>query len=64
MYSVQVIASKELTDVSIVIDDVIHTLLETDEGIYTAEIYSPVEAETYKIDVILKDELGLETKEL
>lgn len=64
MYTVEVIASKELTDVSIVIDDVIHTLLETQEGIYTAEVYSPAEAETYKIDVILKDELGLETKEL
>jgi hypothetical protein len=66
MYSVEVIASKELTDVSIVVDDVIHTLTEseTEEGKYTAELYAPVDAETYKIDVILKDELGLETKEL
>jgi len=64
MYTVEIIASKELTSVSIVIDDVIHSLLETDEGIYTAEVYAPVEAETYKIDVTLKDELGLETKEL
>lgn len=64
MYNVEVIASKELTDVSIVIDDVIHVLSETEEWIYTAEVYAPVEAETYKIDVILKDELGLETKEL
>jgi hypothetical protein len=31
MYTVEVIASKELTDVSIVIDDVIHILTETDE---------------------------------
>jgi hypothetical protein len=31
MYTVEVIASKELTDVSIVIDDVIHILSETDE---------------------------------
>ena len=66
MYTVEVIASKELTDVSIVIDDVIHNVTEstTEEGKYTAEVYAPVEAETYKIDVILKDELGLETKEL
>ncbi len=64
MYTVEVIASKELTDVSIVIDDVIHILTETDEWIYSTEVYAPVEAETYKIDVILKDELGLETKEL
>jgi hypothetical protein len=64
MYTVEVIASKELTDVSIVIDDVIHVLSETSEWIYSSEIYAPVEAETYKIDVILKDELWLETKEL
>lgn len=66
MYTVEVIASKELTDVSIVVDDVIHTLSEseTEEGKYTAEVYAPVNADTYKIDVILKDELGLETKEL
>jgi hypothetical protein len=31
MYNVEVIASKELTDVSIVIDDVIHVLTETQE---------------------------------
>jgi hypothetical protein len=31
MYTVEVIASKELTDVSIVIDDVIHVLSETSE---------------------------------
>jgi hypothetical protein len=31
MYTVEVIASKELTDVSIVIDDVIHVLSETEE---------------------------------
>lgn len=64
MYSVEVFASKELTDVSIVVDDVIHTLAETSEWVYTAEVYAPTDAETYKIDVILKDELGLETKEL
>ena len=64
MYNVEVFASKELTDVSVVIDEVIHTLTEAEEWVYTAEVYAPADAETYKIDVILKDELGLETKEL
>jgi hypothetical protein len=61
---VEVIASKELTNVSVIIDDVIHPLEEKAEGIYTASLYAPKKDGTYKIDVILKDELGLETKEL
>lgn len=64
IYNVEVIASQDLTDVSIVINDVIHTLEENTQWVYTAEIHAPTEAETYKIDVILKDQLWLETKEL
>lgn len=63
-YEVEVIASKELTNVSVIIDDVVHPLEEKAEGIYTASLYAPAKDGTFKIDVVLKDELGLETKEL
>lgn len=63
-YWVEVIATKELTSVSVVVNDVVEPLEETSEWIYTAKLYAPKEAGTYKIDVMLKDELGLETKEL
>jgi hypothetical protein len=63
-YEVEVIASKELTNVSVIIDDVVQALKEKEEWVYTASLYAPAKDGTYKIDVILKDELGLETKEL
>lgn len=63
-YEVEVIASKDLTSVSVIIDDVVHSLEENTEWVYTASIYAPAKDGTFKIDVILKDELGLETKEL
>jgi len=63
-YKVEVIATKALTNVSIVVNDTVEALEETSEWVYTATLYAPSEAGTYKIDVMLKDELGLETKEL
>ncbi len=63
-YSVEVIATKELTNVSVVVNDVVELLEETADGIYTATLFAPNQSGTFKIDVILKDELGLETKEL
>lgn len=63
-YQVEVIASKELTNVSVIIDEVVEPLQETSGWIYTANLFAPAKAGIYKIDVILKDELGLETKEL
>lgn len=63
-YNVEVIATKELTNVSVVINDIVEPLEETQEWVYTAKLFAPNQAGTFKIDVILKDELGLETKEL
>jgi len=63
-YNVEVIATKELTNVSVVVNDIVEPLEETQDGVYTAKLFAPSQAGTFKIDVILKDELGLETKEL
>jgi hypothetical protein len=63
-FEVEVIATAGLTEVSTIINDVITSLEETWEWIYTASIYAPKEEWNYKIDVVLKDELGHETKEL
>ncbi|MGB2111204.1 MAG: hypothetical protein ACPHY8_05155 [Patescibacteria group bacterium] len=63
-YNVEVIATKELTNVSVVVNDIVEPLEETQDGVYTAKLFAPSEVGTFKIDVILKDELGLETKEL
>ena len=63
-FTVEVIATKELTNVSVVVNDVVEPLEETTDGIYTAKLFAPNQSGTFKIDVILKDELGLETKEL
>ncbi|MCP4522745.1 MAG: hypothetical protein GY828_00840 [Candidatus Gracilibacteria bacterium] len=62
-YSVEVIASQKLTSVKVLVDDVLHSLNEVSSGKYTADLLAPKKAGVYKVDVILKDELGLETKE-
>ncbi|QFR39448.1 hypothetical protein A9Q91_04440 [Candidatus Gracilibacteria bacterium 28_42_T64] len=63
-FEIEIIANKGLVEVSVVIDDVLTKLEETEEGIYKANIFSPKKAGSYKIDTVLKDELGHETKEL
>lgn len=63
-FEVKVISNPWLTDVNIILNDVITKLEETDAGSYIAKVYAPKEAGTYKIDVQLKDELGHEKTEL
>lgn len=63
-FQVEVIATAWLTQVSTIINDVITNLKEESQWNYTAKIYAPKEEWNYKIDVILKDELGHENKEL
>ena len=63
-YEIEVIASKWLTDVNVIINDSIIKLEESDEWVYTNKAYSPKNANSYKVDITLKNELWLEIKEL
>lgn len=63
-FEIEVIATSGLTEVNTIINDVITNLEETAEWIYTAKVYAPAEEWNYKIDVVLKDEIGHESKEL
>lgn len=63
-FEIEVTTTPALREVNVILNDVSSKLEETKEWIYTAKIYAPKEEGTYKIDVILKDELGHEQKEL
>ncbi|MDD3145034.1 MAG: hypothetical protein PHV23_02885 [Candidatus Gracilibacteria bacterium] len=63
-FDIEVISTPALRQVSTVINDVVTKLEETKQGTYTAKIFAPKEEGTYKIDIILQDELGHEQKEL
>ena len=62
---VELIANLWLTEVNIIVNDTI-TKLEDSEGkwVYTWKITTPKEAWDYSIDVVMKDELWHEVKEL
>ena len=61
---VELISNKWLTEVSLIINDTLTKLEEEWEGVYKWKIVAPEKAWDYKVDVILKDELWHETKEL
>ncbi|MDD3794081.1 MAG: hypothetical protein PHI37_04670 [Candidatus Gracilibacteria bacterium] len=63
-FDIEVTTTPSLRDVSSVVNDVITKLEETKSGVYTAKLFAPKEEGIYKIDLILKDELGSEQKEL
>lgn len=63
-FDIEVISTPALRQVSTVINDVVTKLEETKQWTYTAKIFAPKEEWTYKIDIILQDELGHEQKEL
>lgn len=61
---VEVTATPGLTDVNVIINDVMQKLVETEKAwVYTWSITAPLEEWNYKIDVVLKNELWIETKE-
>ena len=62
--TVEIYASKELSDVSIIMNDELASLEEKENWVYTVELLSPKTVWEYEIDVILKDELGHIIKEL
>ena len=61
---VEVIANIGLTDVSAVINDVLTKLKEEKSGTYIGKITAPKLDGIYPIDIVLKNDLGKETKEL
>ncbi len=61
---IEVYANKDLTDVSIILNDELSTLKEDTPWIYKIELLSPKKIGEYSTDVILKDELGHIIKEL
>jgi len=63
-YEVEIITTPSLREVNVIVNDISTKLEETKEWVYTWKLYAPKEEWTYKIDVILKDELGHEQKEL
>lgn len=63
-YEIELIASEWLYEVSAIINEVIIKLKEEESGVYKVKTYAPKKANTYAIDLILKDSLGHEKKEL
>lgn len=60
---IEVISNQGLASVETILDDVLTSLEETQNGIYKGTIYAPKEPGTYEIDVILTDDFGHETQE-
>ncbi|MDD2907568.1 MAG: hypothetical protein PHH98_02910 [Candidatus Gracilibacteria bacterium] len=63
-FEIEVLTTPALREVNVTINDIVTKLEETKEGTYTAKIFAPKDEGTYKIDIIMKDELGHEQKEL
>ncbi len=60
---IQVVSNIGLSNVSVIIDDLITPLEEVKDGIYEATSLAPKEPGTYPIDVILKDDFWHDTQE-
>ena len=63
-FEIEVITNPELTEVSIIINDILIILSETKSWVYVAKTYAPKDSWVYKLDVKIKDELGHEKTEL
>ena len=63
-FEIEIIANPGLDEVSIVLNDVLILLEETDAWVYKVKAYAPKEPWTYKIDLKIKDELWHEKTEL
>lgn len=62
--NIEVISDKGLDSVSVIINDVLTKLQEGREWVYMGKTSAPKDEGMYAVDVILKNELGLESKEL
>ena len=63
-FEIEIIANPGLDEVSIVLNDELILLEETDAWVYKVKAYAPKEPWTYKIDLKIKDELWHEKTEL
>lgn len=63
-YEIEVIATPWLREVQALVNDDIVQLTEADAWTYLAKTYAPKEEWIYKIDVILRDDLWREVREL
>jgi hypothetical protein len=63
-FEVEIVANPKLDSVQIILNDVLTTLEETNDWVYSAKIYAPKESGIYKIDVKVTDELGHEKTEI
>ncbi len=61
--SIEVISNSWLRQVDVIINDVITKLTEIRDGRYTGKSFAPVNAWTYPIDVVLRNEFNIETRE-
>lgn len=61
--NVTVDATPGLTNLEIVLNDLVQKLKEGKSGTYTGTITAPKDNGDYKIDVLMKNELGIEAKE-
>ena len=60
---IQLVSNTGLNEVQIILDDIITTLEEWKDGIYTAKTKAPGKAGDYPIDILLKDEFANQTQE-
>lgn len=60
---VSVDATPGLTKVDVVLNDLVQELKESKAGTYTGTITAPKDNGDYKIDVVMKNEMGIEAKE-
>lgn len=65
-YTIEIMSQAGLKEVSGIIDDVLVTFTEstTQAGTYSAELFASKKSGDYLLDVILKNDIGHETKEL
>lgn len=60
---IEVISNAGLSEVKVIINDIITSLTEAKNGIYKGKTNAPSEAGEYPVDVVLKNEFAIETNE-
>lgn len=63
-YEIEVLATPALKEVSVIVNDILTSTQEAEAGKYLAKVYAPKEEWTYKVDIVLKDNLWREKTEL
>ncbi len=63
-FEIEIVANPKLNSVEVILNDVVTSLEEIKDWVYTAKMYAPKDSWTYKIDVKITDELGHEKTEI